>query len=178
MTPAADGVRLLDPEGRLVAEAAPADSGDEALVAPVDWDTAEAASRGLPRVRAHPFPTCFVCGPDRAPGDGLRLFPGRVGRAPHGHAVGRAGRRRRDHGVGGAGLPGRLGGAARGAPVRAGSHLPRRWRTCRPPGTRCVIMGEMLGEEGRKARVRTTLCDEGGVPLARALATWVALPTV
>jgi hypothetical protein len=26
----------------------------------------------------HPFPTCFVCGPDRTEGDGLRLFPGQV----------------------------------------------------------------------------------------------------
>jgi hypothetical protein len=26
----------------------------------------------------HPFPECFVCGPDRPPGDGLRLFPGRI----------------------------------------------------------------------------------------------------
>jgi hypothetical protein len=24
----------------------------------------------------HPFPTCFACGPDREPGDGLRVFPG------------------------------------------------------------------------------------------------------
>lgn len=23
----------------------------------------------------HPFPTCFTCGPDRAPDDGLRIFP-------------------------------------------------------------------------------------------------------
>lgn len=30
----------------------------------------------------HPFPTCWVCGPDRAPGDGLRLFPGAVPGAP------------------------------------------------------------------------------------------------
>ena len=29
----------------------------------------------------HPFPTCFACGPDRAEGDGLRLFAGRVGDA-------------------------------------------------------------------------------------------------
>lgn len=27
----------------------------------------------------HPFPTCFVCGTERAPGDGLRIFPGPVG---------------------------------------------------------------------------------------------------
>ncbi len=26
----------------------------------------------------HPFPRCFACGPAREPGDGLRLFPGRV----------------------------------------------------------------------------------------------------
>ena len=26
----------------------------------------------------HPFPRCFGCGPDRAPGDGLRIFAGRV----------------------------------------------------------------------------------------------------
>jgi len=27
-------------------------------------------------VDPHPFPTCFACGPDREPGDGLRIFPG------------------------------------------------------------------------------------------------------
>jgi len=27
---------------------------------------------------SHPFPTCFSCGTDRAEGDGLRIFPGRV----------------------------------------------------------------------------------------------------
>lgn len=32
----------------------------------------------------HPFPTCWVCGPDRAPGDGLRLFPGAVAGAEAG----------------------------------------------------------------------------------------------
>ena len=25
---------------------------------------------------AHPFPTCVVCGPEREPGDGYRIFPG------------------------------------------------------------------------------------------------------
>ncbi|MEI2700767.1 MAG: hypothetical protein V9E94_21380 [Microthrixaceae bacterium] len=26
----------------------------------------------------HAFPTCFTCGPDRASGDGLRIFPAQV----------------------------------------------------------------------------------------------------
>lgn len=37
----------------------------------------EAACRGYARwSESHPFPTCFVCGPEREPGDGLRVFPG------------------------------------------------------------------------------------------------------
>ena len=27
----------------------------------------------------HPFPGCFVCGPERTKGDGIRVHPGRVG---------------------------------------------------------------------------------------------------
>src|SRR5215467_7943198 len=33
------------------------------------------SSNGVPQ---HPFPTCFVCGPKRAVGDGLRIFPAPV----------------------------------------------------------------------------------------------------
>ncbi len=38
----------------------------------------EAQSRYTGFVR-HPFPRCFTCGPERAPGDGLPIFPGPVG---------------------------------------------------------------------------------------------------
>jgi hypothetical protein len=34
-----------------------------------------AAERGRVPADRHPFPTCFVCGPDRAAGDGLGLTP-------------------------------------------------------------------------------------------------------
>jgi hypothetical protein len=45
---------------------------------PVSVEEAGAASRaGLERWSAgHPFRTCVVCGPDRDPGDGFRVFPG------------------------------------------------------------------------------------------------------
>jgi hypothetical protein len=43
------------------------------------------------------------------------------------------------------------------------------------PDERCVVMGTMAGEDGRKAFTLTTLYDEGGQPLACATATWVAL---
>lgn len=38
-----------------------------------DFEQATRARRILP---AHPFPRCFVCGPDRDEGDGLRIFAG------------------------------------------------------------------------------------------------------
>jgi len=43
---------------------------------PVGWRDAEAATRSYPGFAKHPFPGCFVCGPRRAAGDGLRIFPG------------------------------------------------------------------------------------------------------
>jgi hypothetical protein len=45
---------------------------------PPDVATAHEAERGFPFARQHPFPTCFVCGPERPGSDGLRIFPGPV----------------------------------------------------------------------------------------------------
>jgi acyl-coenzyme A thioesterase PaaI-like protein len=40
---------------------------------------AESASRRFTGFRSHIFPGCFVCGPERGVGDGLRIFPGASG---------------------------------------------------------------------------------------------------
>lgn len=69
---------LLLTEGARVAEAHPV----EVRLEPVrEVSPAEAAATEgtFPGLRRHPFPTCFSCGPERAEGDGLRIFPGRVG---------------------------------------------------------------------------------------------------
>jgi hypothetical protein len=47
-------------------------------VEPVRPDEARAATSSYAGLGSHPFPTCFSCGTDRADGDGLRIFPGRV----------------------------------------------------------------------------------------------------
>lgn len=39
---------------------------------------AQRAAISSPAFTNHPFPTCFTCGPERAAGDGLRIFPGRL----------------------------------------------------------------------------------------------------
>jgi hypothetical protein len=46
--------------------------------APVALADAEAASTRFLGRHGHLFPGCFVCGTDRAAGDGLRIFPGTV----------------------------------------------------------------------------------------------------
>jgi hypothetical protein len=48
---------------------------------PVAIGDAGAAAEHGPFVDAsrHPFPSCFVCGPERSDGDGLRIFAGPVG---------------------------------------------------------------------------------------------------
>src|SRR2546421_403113 len=70
------GARLMAGE-TLVAEAVPA-VVDLEPPAPVSFDEAVEASRGYPWFTTHPYPSCFVCGPKRDPGDALRIWPGAV----------------------------------------------------------------------------------------------------
>jgi hypothetical protein len=47
--------------------------------APLSLQAATEAMASSPAMDPrHPFATCFVCGPKREPGDGLRIFPARV----------------------------------------------------------------------------------------------------
>lgn len=71
-----DRVQLLD-DDLVVADASPAAAAPTPAT-PVDPEQARAAMASYPGLGTHPFPTCFVCGPGRAEGDGLRIFPGRV----------------------------------------------------------------------------------------------------
>lgn len=68
------GCGLFDGES-LIAQAWPERlelEGPEA----VSLDVATDAARGFRGHDEHVFPGCFVCGPDREEGDGLRIFPG------------------------------------------------------------------------------------------------------
>lgn len=69
-------VRLWDGD-TLVAEAVAASVSARPPVT-VSLAEAERASQGYPGFAQHRFPTCFVCGPDRSAGDGLRVCPGPV----------------------------------------------------------------------------------------------------
>jgi hypothetical protein len=73
----ADGSRSLQLAGAELARAAVTPLDVELREPPDRRDTA-ARSGSCRAMRTHPFPDCFVCGPGRAGGDGLRVFPGVV----------------------------------------------------------------------------------------------------
>jgi hypothetical protein len=81
LAPSDDGGIVASYDGKPVL-AARRTSDELADVEPVGPDEARAAMASYSGLTSHPFPTCFACGTGRAPGDGLRIFPGRVGDAP------------------------------------------------------------------------------------------------
>ena len=94
--PPSDGAETVASFGGAVVARARLADADPALVEPVPADEARAAMASYPGLVSHPFPTCLVCGTDREEGDGLRIFPGRVGRPGRRHPDrGRPGRRTR-----------------------------------------------------------------------------------
>ncbi len=64
--------RSLFVEGKFAAESA----AKPPLL--VSLETARYAASSSLEAKEHPFPDCYVCGPARKPGDGLRILPGPV----------------------------------------------------------------------------------------------------
>lgn len=72
------GLLTASHDGAVVATAHRVDR-DLLEVEPVPPEVAAAAGSSYPGHDFHPFATCFACGTSRSEGDGLRIFPGRVG---------------------------------------------------------------------------------------------------
>lgn len=147
---------------------------DTAPVPAVSLDEALAVRDGYPGFTRHPFPTCFVCGPKRDEGDGLRIFPGRIsdGRTA---AVWRVP----------ADVTAPMVWAALDCPggwtndlevnPRLLGRLTGQVRQMPHPGEDCLVMGRLDHSEGRKATVTTTLYGPAGEVLARAAAVWISI---
>jgi hypothetical protein len=72
-----DGTVALHQDDVVIAQGAPTEFVHDAP-APVAFDVATAAARRFRWFHGHPFAGCFVCGPQRQPGDGLCIYPGAV----------------------------------------------------------------------------------------------------
>ena len=172
VAPQQERVALLDGD-LLVAEAAAADL-DLATPPPVSWDEAVAASAGYVGFEEHAFPECFVCGPAREPGDGLRIFAGPVAGVEAVVAAPWIAREVAPEIIWAAiDCPGAfaVGFSARGETVLG--RMTARIVRLPVEGERCVSIGWPIGEDGRKLYAGTALISETGDLLALARQTWI-----
>jgi hypothetical protein len=164
-------VELLDGEA-VVAEGAPA-AVDVEAPAPPSFAEAEAASRRYPGFEVHAFPSCFVCGPEREPGDGLRIFAAPVEGRDLVAAPWTPAEVSPELVWAALDCPGAIavGWDARGATVLG--RMAARVDELPAPGERCVVTAWPLGEDGRKLFAGTALHGEDGRLLAQARQTWI-----
>ncbi|MEU8236808.1 hypothetical protein AB0C07_01020 [Actinoplanes missouriensis] len=158
--------------GTLVASVEPAGSFPDVGVAPVPHAEAVIAAKGFPGFTRHPFPGCFVCGPDHP--DGLRIFPGVL---PDGRTA----------------APWTVPDEVTEPTVWAALDCPGGWAAIasgRPyvlgritaaidalpePGAECVVVGAATAISGRKATVESAVHGPDGRRLAAARAIWIAV---
>ena len=159
------------------------------------YSEAEDAVRRTPfDENSHTFPTCFVCGPARAPGDGLRIFAGPLSTRPDQKIrafaatwVPEAKLASDDGRVAAefvwAALDCPTGFASLGAlhlePNRDQTILLGRMSAridARPkPNDPCVVVAWPTGREGRKLFASSALLQTDGEVLAVAQATWLLI---
>jgi hypothetical protein len=180
----AERARLVRDHGErfdVVAEAVPA----EVAVDPRPMPAPEPPAPDDPvygELHEHPFPTCFACGPERAPGDGLRIFASRIAggdgivAAPWTPDPGLAGRDGVVHPIFvWAALDCPTGHAcAIETPAVLARLAVRRLAHVRA-GEPHVVAAWPLGRDGRKHRSAGCLYDAAGTPLAVSEALWIEL---
>jgi hypothetical protein len=176
------GQLLMHRDEQLIAAGTAAEPRGDAP-APVSFEAARDAASRYRWAVGHPFAGCFVCGPEREPGDGLRIFPGPVA----GRDV-----------VAAPWVPDRSvcdpGGLVRAEVVWAALDCPS-WfgllefepgttagllgqltaRVLRRPtaGEPCVALGWARGREGRKLHAGAALFGSDGALIGSSEAVWI-----
>ena len=179
-----EAVTLRDGE-MVVADGTALEGVDLELPEPPPLREAEDADARYPFYDDHAFPACFVCGPDRRPGDGLRIFPGPLdGSAalacvwtPDAAVAGADGRVRDE-----------IVWAALDCPSgNAAHHYSRDERTMvlarlrgqlsapMAIGEPHIVVGWPRERDGRKHLSGTAIFDAGGAPVAHSDALWIEL---
>jgi hypothetical protein len=183
-----DGILLLEDDGHPLAEARPSATEVELTVpgAPTMQEARAAAGRAA-YYDDPVFPDCFVCGPARGPGDGLRVFPGPVpGRSvwaapwtPDPSVSGPDGQVWNEVVWAALDCPGGVGAAEDAVPADTAvllgqmtARLTARLRT----GTEYQVVAWLLGREGRKLTAGSALLGPDGEVLAAARALWITVP--
>jgi hypothetical protein len=148
---------------------------------PPTYFEALAASARYAGFGNNPFPTCFVCGPLRPRGDGLRIFAGVLPREERTVAAPWVPDASLDQGDGkvraefmwaALDCPGFYAASADSRLMLLAeftAHVDRRLHIDQP----CCIVGWSISSSGRKHEVGTALYDHDGEQCARARALWI-----
>lgn len=178
-----DGVARLWDGATQLAEARPSSFEVEVPRLP-SFEEAAAASRRYTGFRRHPFPGCFVCGPQRADDDGMHLHAGPLGR---------------DGIVATPWLPAAdlcSDGVVCGEFVWAALDCPGAFAVMPEEPDRAIVLGQIearitgtlaagahsvvigwpISIQGRKRIVGTAIADAAGALVASARATWIEVP--
>lgn len=151
------------------------------------FEEAVAASARTFEPSVHKLPMCYVCGPDRMPGDGLRIFCGPVDAGdkewsgtvaapwvPESYMAGPD-----------ASVSGEFVWASLDCPTAYASGSPAGFPTIllgrqavtilqKPTvGEKCIIAARRTGRDGRKYFAEADLFNATGTPLAHCRATWI-----
>ena len=143
---------------------------------------AQAAEQRYSGRHDHIFPTCFVCGPDRHEGDGLRIFPGAVGEqvaavwTPDASLLDDSGAIRPEFIWAALDCPGYFAIEQTAAPAVLGRFAVHLYEQDIGPKP-LIVTGWPIRSEGRKHEAGTALHDAQGRLLAAAHATWITLNT-
>ena len=174
-----DGWLLACQDDAAVLQARPA-AGPLTPVDMVDVDEARAAEASYAGLLSHPFPTCFTCGTGREPGDGLRIFPGRVDEhrvaatwTPH-ESVATDGRATVPVTWAALDCAGAWAAGVEERPLVLGS-VTAQVLDLPAVGEEHVVLGEVRGTEGRKTFTATSVRDRDGRLLGTTECVWIAV---
>lgn len=163
----------------LVGEASPAQLDLHVPDAPSYLDAVE-ASRHYAGFVAHRFPNCFVCGPQRTRGDGLRIFAGPVPRrelvaapwVPDASLDRGDGKVRPEFMSAALDCPGYFSLCSDDRMMLLGqltAHIDRLVHV----GESCTVVGWKISSSGRKHEAGTAIFDGDGELCGRARAVWI-----
>ena len=172
----------------LVASGRPA-RVDIEVPGPPDFEGAQAASRRYRGFNSHFYPSCFVCGPEREHGDGLRVFAGPVehGSGPQGMVAATwvpddsladsAGMVATEYLWAVLDCPGAYAFPEPATGAILLGEIAVSIKDPVPVGEKCVLIGWEIDHQGRKHYTGTALFGESGSLHAVAYATWFEVPT-
>lgn len=177
-----DEARLLDGEV-LVAEAHCCDL-ELFVSATPSFVEAEAASKRYPGFLHHHLPGCFVCGPQRAEGDGMRIFPGPTAAdesvfaapwVPDASLADTSGHVATEFLWAALDCAGAFALKPANDELMLLGELSARVDRDVRPGERCVVVAWPLATDGRKRFAGTAIVSEAGDSIAVAQATWIVV---